>query len=201
MYCYALIVLNTTSSSYEMRGLRLADVSRGDTMIYVRWGKNKYRVRSVPLLEDGQWAVMQLIERARALGARDPQHYLFPRRLTTNIWDPTRSVSDWGLVKPWNEVRSAAGFPWFQINALRHSALTRYAEAGTPIEIMKAYAGHISEKMTRHYVQISEIAKRRYAMAAAHKKHIRIGKGASPSTPSVQTAWGTGKGYREETSS
>jgi hypothetical protein len=103
IYCYALVVLNTTSSSYEMRGLRLGDVCRG-------------------------------------------------------------------LVKPWNEGREDAGLPWFQINALRHTALTRYAEAGTPIEIMRAYAGHISEKMTRHYIQIGEMSKRRYAMLAAQTK-------------------------------
>jgi len=193
IYCYALIVLNTTSSSYEMRGLRMSDVSRGDAMIYVRWGKNKYRVRSVPLLEDGQWAITQLIERARALGSRDPQHYLFPMRLATNMWDPTRPVSDWGLVKPWNEVREAAGLPWFQINALRHTALTRYAEAGTPVEIMKCYAGHISDKMTRHYMQIGEMAKRRYAIAAqknaAQKRPPRAGV-----TPLwAQTAWNVEK--------
>ena len=63
----------------------------------------------------------------------------------------------------------AANFPWFQMNALRHTALTRYAEAGTPIEIMRCYAGHISEKMTRHYVQISEAIKRRYALMAGQK--------------------------------
>ena len=167
IYCYALVILNTTASSYEMRGLRLGDVCRGDAMIYVRWGKNKYRVRSVPLLEDGQWAITQLVERARILGAQDPQHFLFPLRVAKGVWDATRCVSDWGLVKPWNEVREAAGLPWFQINALRHTALTRYAEAGTPIEIMRAYAGHISEKMTRHYIQIGEMSKRRYAMLAA----------------------------------
>ncbi len=169
IYCYALIVLNTTASSYEMRGLRLGDVSRGDAMIYVRWGKNKYRVRSIPLLEDGEWALAHILERARSLGVRDPQHYIFPLRLHTNMWDPTRPVSDWGLVKLWNEVRLAANFPWFQMNALRHTALTRYAEAGTPIEIMRCYAGHISEKMTRHYVQISETIKRRYALIAGQK--------------------------------
>lgn len=175
VYCYALTVLNTTASSYEMRGLRIGDVSRGDAMIYICWGKNKYRVRSVPLLEDGEWAVAQLVERARSLGARDPQHYLFPLRVQTNLWDTSRPVSDWGLVKPWNEVRSAAGFPWFQMNALRHTALTRYAEAGTPMEIMQSYAGHISEKMTRHYVQISEAAKRRYALVATHRNLTRTG--------------------------
>jgi integrase len=175
IYCYTLVVLNTTASSYEMRGLRMGDVTRGDAMIYVRWGKNRYRVRSVPLLEDGAWALGELIERARALGARDPQHHLFPLRLRTNVWDPTRPVSDWGLVKPWNEVRSAAGFPWFQMNALRHTALTRYAEAGTPIEILQSYAGHISEKMTRHYVQIGETAKRRYALMAAQKNRSQLG--------------------------
>jgi integrase len=138
-------------------------------MIYVRWGKNKYRVRSVPLLDDGLWALGELIERARSLGSCDPQHYLFPMRLRTNLWDPASPVSDWGLAKPWNEIRSAAGLPWFQMNALRHTALTRYAEAGTPVEIMQSYAGHISEKMTRHYVQISEAVKRRYATMAAQK--------------------------------
>ena len=170
MYCYALVVLNTTSSSYEMRGLRLGDVCRGDAMIYVRWGKNKYRVRSIPLQEGGQWAIVQLVERARMIGARDPQHFLFPLRRARDMWDATRNISDWGLVKPWREVREAAGLPWFQINALRHTALTRYAEAGTPIEIMRAYAGHLSEKMTRHYIQIGEMSKRRYAALAAQRK-------------------------------
>jgi len=127
-------------------------------------------VRSVPLLEDGQWAITQLVERAHIPGAREPQYFLFPLRVAKGVWDAARGISDWGLVKPWNEVREAAGLPWFQINALRHSALTRYAEAGTPIEIMRAYAGHISEKMTRHYIQIGEVSKRRYAILAAQKK-------------------------------
>jgi integrase len=196
VYCYALMVLNTTASSYEMRGLRIGDVTRGDSMIYVRWGKNKYRVRSVPLLDDGLWALGELIERARSLGSCDPQHYLLPMRLRTNLWDPANPVSDWGLAKPWNEIRSAAGFPWFQMNALRHTALTRYAEAGMPIEIMQSYAGHISEKMTRHYVQISEAAKRRYATMAAQRARgvtPALGRGQilksprhQPTTPKVE---------------
>lgn len=192
IYCYALVVLNTTSSSYEMRGLRLGDVCRGDGMIYVRWGKNKYRVRSVPLLDDGQWAITQLVERARALGARDPQHFLFPLRIGTGVWDAGRSISDWGLVKPWKEVREAAGLPWFQINALRHTALTRYAEAGTPIEIMRAYAGHLSEKMTRHYIQIGEATKRRYATLATQRKPgpVKVTQSWIQSAPSI---WGVAK--------
>jgi hypothetical protein len=40
---------------------------------------------------------------------------------------------------------------------------------------MQSYAGHISEKMTRHYVQISETAKRRYALMAAHTNAGRRG--------------------------
>jgi integrase len=187
IYCYALVVLNTTASSYEMRALRMGDVTRGDAMIYIRWGKNKYRVRSVPLVEDGEWAVGKLVERARDLGARDPHHYLFPLRICSNVWDPARPVSDWGLVKPWNEVRSTAGFPWFQMNALRHTALTRYAEAGMPIEIMQSYAGHISEKMTRHYIQISEAAKRRYARLAANKDPSRRG---APGRADIPGGWG-----------
>jgi len=162
IYCYSLIALNTACSSSEMRELRLDDVSRGDNMVYVRWGKNKYRTRSVRLAEDGQWAMKQLVERANVLGAYLPEHYLFPFRIAHNNFDPTRHLTDWGLVKPWNEVRDAAGYPWFHCNALRHTALTRYAEGGMPMEILRAYAGHITEKMTRHYLQIGDACKRLY---------------------------------------
>src|SRR6266568_3414399 len=73
LYCYSIIVFNTTCSCKEVRELRLEDVSRGDDMVYVRWGKNKYRTRSIPLREDGRWAVQQLLERARWLGCTAPE--------------------------------------------------------------------------------------------------------------------------------
>jgi integrase len=163
IYCYSLIVLNTACSGYEMRELTIGNVNRGDNMVYVRWGKNKYRVRSVPLAIDGQWAIKRLIERANLLGAHLPEHYLFPFYSGFNSFDPKRHLTDWGMGRPWKELRSATGLEWLQINALRHTALTRFAEMGWPIEIIRAYAGHLCEKMTRHYLQVGDMCKRRLA--------------------------------------
>lgn len=172
MYCYAIVVLETTASEYEMRGLRIGDVDRGDGMIYVRWGKRKMRARSIPLHAEydkqghlvpgcGQWAMAKLLARARALGSWARTHYLFPFRVKRNLYDPQREISDSGFRRPWNELRRAAGVPWFQLNALRHTALTRYAETGTAMETMMRLAGHIDPRMTRHYTQVSEDAMRK----------------------------------------
>ena len=70
-------------------------------------------------------------------------------------------MSDFGLFKMWNEVRDASGLE-FPPNNVRHTAITRYAEAGTPIQVILSYAGHMSLKMQMHYTWISEQAKRKW---------------------------------------
>lgn len=185
IYWYSLVVLNSTSSSYEMRQLRLKDVPpfRNDGLIFIRWGKNSERERTAPLGPDGILACEELVKIAKEKGCCAPEHFLFPKKDCgiSQKWNPKEHISDWGLVKLWNEVRAHARetyhaeegtppFPVFQCNALRHTALTRYAEAGYRDRQLIAMAGHIDEKMLKIYVQISDQAKIKWAADMARKK-------------------------------
>jgi hypothetical protein len=94
-----------------------------------------------------------------------PWHYVFPFH-QGQTYDPERPMTVWGLRKAWDGVRSASGIEWFEPRDLRHTAITRMAEAGVPIQVIMSFAGHISPRMQQHYTAISMQAKRRWAAAA-----------------------------------
>ncbi len=169
VYQYAIVGIDTTCSAGEMRKLRLGDICLGDRVVLVRKGsaKNKYRIRTIPLgSKDSVWALEQLIERARSLGSTAPHHYLFPIQESKGTYDPNRPMSESGLKKRWDEVRVAAQMKWFKPNGLRHTAITRLAEAGVPIHVILARAGHVTLRMQQHYTSISLSSHRQWAEAA-----------------------------------
>ena len=86
-----------------------------------------------------------------------------PYMLRRHEYDPTQPMSDSGLKKRWEEVRTAAGLEWLRPYDLRHTAITRMAEAGVPIQVIMSFAGHVSLKMQQHYTTISGMAKRKAA--------------------------------------
>jgi integrase len=164
IYQYAIVALQTTASTNELRALRLGNILLGaDRIIQIpRAGaKNKYRMRSIPIMtDDAAWALQGLIGRARELGSVAPSHHLFPFHLARDKYDPTRPMSDSGLKKPWDAVRKAAGMPQLRIYDLRHTGITRMAEAGVPIRVIMNFAGHMTAKMQQHYEAISMSSKR-----------------------------------------
>jgi integrase len=169
VHFYSLLALHTTASNCEMRGLRVGDLNLFDAILYIRrdHAKNKYRVRTIPLTQEAEWAAARMMEIAAARGSTGPHNYLFPFRLVRDTWDPNKPMTNSGIKKPFNEIRKAAGLPWLRIHDLRHSAITRLAEAGTPLAVIMSMAGHISGRMVQHYTQISEQAKRR-ALSATY---------------------------------
>jgi integrase len=78
-------------------------------------------------------------------------------------------MSETGIRKQFDAVRDAAGLHWFPQNGWRHTAITRFAEAGIPIATIMARAGHCSPKMTAHYTHISMQAER-IAMQSMERK-------------------------------
>lgn len=177
-YWWSVIALQTTCSTNELRALRLGDIFLGQGIINVRseGAKNKFRIRTIPLQTDQiVWAFDQLIARARRRGASQPSHYLFPRHIVADKYNAALPMSVWGMRKPWDAIRKASGLDWFLPRHLRHTAITRMAEAGTPIHVIMEFAGHIRPAMQRHYIAISMNAKRRWAAAAwmgAEMPHI-----------------------------
>ena len=168
VYQYIIVALQTTASTNELRALRLGDILMGDRIIQIpRSGaKNKHRMRTIPLLtDDAVWAMEGLIARARELGSTSPTHFLFPIQERRGTYDPTRPMSNSGLKKRWDEVRTAAALPEARVYDLRHTGITRMAEAGVPLRVTMTFAGHMTERMQQHYEAISMAAKRGWGEA------------------------------------
>ena len=89
-------------------------------------------------------------------GETKPSYYLFPFG-TPVPNDPTRPTTT--LKTAWKNVRNAARLHC-RLHDLRHTALTKMAEAGVPESTMKALAGHMSTAMIERYSHIRMAAKR-----------------------------------------
>lgn len=163
VYWYSLVAFETSMSNCEMRGLRLADVNLYQRVVMVRsaHAKNRYRVRTIPLTPNALWALERIAERAKAIGATEPEHYLFPFGEKRHNYDPRNPMTSSGIKRSWEAIRQAAGIKWFRIHDLRHTAITRMAENGVPIPVVMSIAGHISARMTQHYTQVSDAAKQK----------------------------------------
>jgi integrase len=165
IYWYSILALRTTASTNELRALRLGDIFLDQGYLNIRneGAKGKQRIRTIPINSpELSWSLSMLIERAARLGSGAPHHYLFPLRIGGPKFDPAQPMTVWGLRKPWDAVKAAAGIDWVRLYDLRHTAITRLAENGTPIHVILSLAGHVSMRMQQHYTTISMQAKRQY---------------------------------------
>ena len=163
VYWYSQLAFGTSMGTNEIRSLRVGDVNLMHRIVNVpsAGAKNAYRARTIPITSaDTLWAAEQLVARARDLGACSPMHFLFPFRRPPADFDPTRPMTVSGIKKPWEEVRAASGLRWFRPYDTRHTALTRWAESGMDAATLMSLAGHVTPRMMRHYVHISEGVKR-----------------------------------------
>ncbi len=163
VYWYSVLAFDTGMSTNEIRALRLGDVDIAHRLINIpaQGAKNRYRQRSVTLnTPEVIWAVEQLVRRSQDLGANSPLHYLFPFRRPPREFDPILPMTASGIKRQWNEVRSAVGLRWLRPYDTRHTAITRWAEACVPPAVIKARAGHVSDRMMLHYTHIYEAVQR-----------------------------------------
>lgn len=170
IYQYVLVALQTTAGPNELRQLKLGDIvlDPGGPFIQIpRAGaKNKYRKRTIPLItDDAVWAMTGLVTRAREMGAWSPAHYLFPFQSSRTHYDPNRAMSESGLNKPWDALRADAGMPGKRLYDLRHTGITRMAEAGVPLPVAMSFAGHMTDEMQRRYTSICMSSQRQWGAA------------------------------------
>lgn len=177
---YSVMAFGTCVNPKELITAKLGNLNMFHQVFTVsaRSAKNRHRVRTIPLVNpDVLWAAEQLIERAKQCGACDPQHYLFPFRQGNGPWDVLRPMTGSAMKRAWGEVARAAGLMddkgrvWFTPYGTRHTAITRLAEAGAPVDTIMSMAGHVSERMRQHYTHISEQAKVR-ALQMAQRQAI-----------------------------
>ena len=135
----------------------LTDLIEAQILIRRVSTKNDSGVRPVPLNDTALWAAARLLERAKALGATEPDHYLFPACQRRQI-DPTRPQTTWRTA--WRNLTREAGLQGLRFHDLRHHCITRIAEAGVPEQTLMAISGHVSKQMLEHYSHIRMQAKR-----------------------------------------
>jgi integrase len=157
----SLVAANTTAGGCEIRNLRLEDIDLQTKTLYVRVGKNRFRVRAIPLNRTATWAVECLLHRAHKFGATDPEHYLIPRRIAGKQYDPTQPPSRWAWRKAWRQLTREAGLAGLRPHDMRHHAITRLAESQASEQTIMSLAGHVSREMLEHYSHIRMEAKRR----------------------------------------
>ncbi len=158
----SLIAANTTTGGCEIRNLRLQDIQMEAKTLCVRVGKNRFRVRTIPLNRTACWAVERLLDRAHKLGSTNPEHYLIPLRLGGKQYDPTKPPSRWGWRTAWRKMTKEAGLESLRPHDLRHHAITKLAESPEASEqTIMAIAGHVSREMLEHYSHVRQQAKRK----------------------------------------
>ena len=165
MYC-AAVAVGTGCRGGEIRNLQLKDIQLDEAKIVVRREIAKNRTQREPrLMALADWGLQNLLLRAQALGATEPEHYLLPLNLrkskhlsgqTKAKWDVTRPTTGW--VKSWRKLMEACGMQGFRFHDLRHTFRTLGAEAGVPLEVMMAQLGHMDRETSLEYVHIQQRA-------------------------------------------
>lgn len=154
-FLVASLSVNTTACGSELRNVRLRDVlivgPNPKFIVDAETAKNGARGRTIPLNPTAAFMMARCIERSNSLGSILPEHYLFPKRIVRGQWDPYSPASTSWLRNSFKAMREAAGLPWLTPHCLRHQAITKLLELGTPPEVVRGIAGHISEKMMKHY--------------------------------------------------
>jgi integrase len=163
MYC-AAVAVGTGCRSCEIKNLQLQDIQLETGKIRIRPEIAKNRQEREPrLMALAEWGLRELMNRAQALGAREPQHYLLPLNIrksrhlakqTEAKWDLTRPMKTW--VKSWRKLVENCGMKGFRFHDLRHTFRTLGAEAGVPLEVMMAQLGHMDRQTSLEYVHIQQ---------------------------------------------
>jgi len=184
VHWWSIVAIDSTMSTNEVDGLRIGDLNLYQRVVTVPWpcAKNRFRKRTIAIENaDALWAWERLLARAYDLGAREPQHHLFPfgergagteNEKRKSKYDPTRHMTGSGIKRQWNEVREATRLDWVDRYGMRHTGATRLAEAGVPIDIIMSRMGHATEEMRQHYTQISVSAQRRWLRPQPYTQHM-----------------------------
>jgi integrase len=165
-YCAAVLALNTTMRSAEIKGLQWSrvDVFNQTLLVSRKTTKTNAGERLIPLNRDAVWALSRMLDRAKTiaqeneLGEIKPEHYVFCA-CENYEFDLTKPMKSWRSA--WRSLTEKAGLKGLRFHDLRHNAITVLAESGASDQTIMSLAGHVSRKMLDHYSHIRLDAKRK----------------------------------------
>src|SRR5437867_542844 len=163
-YCAAVVALNTTMRSCELKGLRWRNVNLFEKVLEIlrKSTKTDAGARVISLNRDGVVALGKLWDRCSMLGSSEPDHFVFPTCENGHV-DPTKPMKSWRTA--WRNLTKTAGLKGLRFHDLRHQAITELGENGLSDQTIMSIAGHVSREMLDHYSHIRLAAKRRAPQA------------------------------------
>jgi integrase len=178
------IALLTGMRSGEIRALRVGQLDWKARSLRV--GRAKTRAgtgRDIPMNEDLAETLTGQVAWLKKRFETDPQPdwHLFPFSNRVRPVDPLRPATT--IKTAWESVRTAAKVDC-RFHDLRHTALTKMAEAGVPESTMLALAGHMSRAMMERYSHIRMAAKREAVESLALPKAVNA-NGVPKESPKV----------------
>jgi len=156
-HCAAVLAASTTCRGVELKNVMWTHVNFAKAELRIDRSKNESGRRTIPLNKDAMAALRRLRERAEALGAAEPEHFVFPACEHNRI-DPTKRQKSWRTA--WRNLTEEAGLKGFRFHDLRHTAITELAESGASDATLMALSGHLSRQMLEHYSHVRMKAKR-----------------------------------------
>lgn len=173
----ALISISTTASPKETFTLRIRDVELEARYINIHsdgLAKNIYRIRRNAMNDECHAACLEALVRARSMGSYEPDHYLFPFRITSSLHDPTKHQTTFRT--GWEKIKAKAcelgmNVKGLRLEDMRHSAITYLLEdPEVSEETAEAIAGHINPRTKKIYSHVRMEAKRKAMEALLLKK-------------------------------
>lgn len=148
----------------EVKRLKIGQIDLENRCLIIKRAgtKSNAGAREIKLNLDAMDAVKILLVRAGDLGATKPEHYLLPKNLIriahgankgARGYDPLKHQIYWDSA--WGSLTEKAGLSGLRFHDLRHSFITWQVERGTPLEITQTQVGHMSARMTKHYMHIA----------------------------------------------
>jgi len=183
----AILQVQSTMGPGEVTHLQIGDIDLpGGKLLIRRALKNRFRARPCYLIPTTAFIVRKLLERARKLGATEPEHYLLPRRRHGDggtAYDPNRPQVSWRSA--WNSIRKAAGMPTLRPYDMRHTSITWLAADPTvsPQTVGEMAGWSRESKMIKRYSHQPRDAKVA-AMQSAFGQLDLFGE-KSPSSPNL----------------
>jgi integrase len=155
------LALETGMRHKEIRTLRrnCIQLKKNQIVIPRDSTKSESGARAIPLTAVARQIVLDLLERAEAIGSVEPEHYLFPgtdvgRGIKRTI-DP--SVPQQSFLDAWDTLRRLAKVDdTLRIHDLRHHVATDLAAAGVPSGVAMRLMGWSSPAMRRRYEHIQD---------------------------------------------
>lgn len=172
-YTAAILAFYCGMRACEIKALKWEHVDFTAGLLDIRRSKTRAGWRTPTLNQACKIALTNLYERAKAIGATDPAHYVFPRHGKNQKLDPTQPMVTWRTA--WRSIRRKAArndageviYPNLErvrFHDGRHTAITTLAEKGLPDWVIQAQVGHVDPQMMK---TCSHIRRRALDEAAA----------------------------------